>query len=302
MGIDRLSFPQTAYYRNDFAQDSLGALMNALGAQPYGVLVPQSLLDETGLSVGSTIKASVSFENLGLRFSNTMIIVGAYQYFPTVYPGEKTTIIANLETLFGSPEAVLGYDVWVKLSEPVEVQEVIEKSQELALKDQMVLDILQDARTEIEKTKNQPEWVGLFGILNVGFLLTGLMPGIGFILYSSASLRQRFIHLGILQAIGLSVRQLMGSLVLEQFFLMSIAIAGGALVGYLTSYLFLPLLQVSTVPGVPVPPFLVLVGWSESAWLVLFFGLVLVITIAITILYLVRMQVFQAVKLGETIS
>jgi putative ABC transport system permease protein len=302
MGIDRLSFPQAAYFRNDFTQASLGALMNSLGAEPYGVLVPQSLLDETGLTVGSAIKVNVAFENLGLHFTNPMVIVGAYQYFPTVYPAEKPTLIVNLETLFGSPEAVLGYDTWAKLAENIDAQQVTDQVKNLAMKDQMGVNILHDARTEIEQMKNQPEWVGLFGILNVGFILTGLMPGIGFILYSSASLRQRFIQLGILQAIGLSVPQLIGSLVLEQFFLMSIAITGGVIIGYLTSFLFLPLLQVSSTPGAPVPPFQVLIGWGESAWLGIFFGLVLVVTIAVTIIYLVRMQVFQAVKLGETIS
>ena len=153
----------------------------------------------------------------------------------------------------------------------------------------------------IEQGRDQAERLGLFGVLNVGFLTAGLMPGIGFMLYSYASLRRRFIQLGILQAIGLSVRQLVGYLALEQLLLMGIAISGGAVVGLVTSYLFVPFLQTGTSPGGQVPPFQVFVGWAEAGWLSLGFGVVLFLTVAGTIAYLVRLKVFQAVKLGETL-
>ena len=148
---------------------------------------------------------------------------------------------------------------------------------------------------------DEPERIGLFGVLNVGFIATGLMPGIGFVLYSYASLRRRFIQLGILQAIGLSVSQLIGYLVLEQFLLMGLAILFGASIGLLSSQLFLPFLQVSSTPGAVIPPFDVLIGWSESGLLSLGFGLVLVVTILGTVIYLARIKVFQAVKMGEAL-
>jgi putative ABC transport system permease protein len=87
----------------------------------------------------------------------------------------------------------------------------------------------------------------------------------------------------------------------EQFILMSLALASGAAVGLLTSILFVPYLQVGVTPGIPIPPFKVLIGWSEAGWLSLAFGAVLMVTIIGTIIYLVRLKVFQAVKLGETI-
>jgi putative ABC transport system permease protein len=127
------------------------------------------------------------------------------------------------------------------------------------------------------------------------------MAAIGFVLYSYASLRRRFIELGILQAIGLSVRQLVGYLVTEQLLLMGLAISGGVVVGLMTSILFVPFLQTSASPGTPVPPFQVFIGWTEAAWLALGFGLVLCVTMLGTIAYLMRLKTFQAVKLGETL-
>jgi putative ABC transport system permease protein len=127
------------------------------------------------------------------------------------------------------------------------------------------------------------------------------MPGIGFVLYSYASLRKRFIQLGILQAVGLSIRQLIGYLALEQSILMGLAISLGAFIGLVTSNLFVPFLQIGATPGKPIPPFEVMVGWAESAWLSLAFALVLFLTTLGTIAYLARMKVFQAVKMGETL-
>ena len=45
----------------------------------------------------------------------------------------------------------------------------------------------------------------------------------------------------------------------------------------------------------------VLIGWAESGWLSLGFGLVLFLTVIGTIAYLARVKVFQAVKMGEAL-
>ncbi|RPJ38646.1 MAG: hypothetical protein EHM21_16585 [Chloroflexi bacterium] len=95
--------------------------------------------------------------------------------------------------------------------------------------------------------------------------------------------------------------QLIGYLVLEQFLLMGLAIGLGAAVGLLTSYLFVPLLQVSTTGAGAVPPFEVLIGWAESGWLSLAFAFILFLTVLGTIAYLAQIKVFQAVKMGETL-
>lgn len=301
MGIDRLSFPNTAYYRHDFASQSLGALMNALGGEPKGVLVPLSLLKSTGLSIGDRLKVSAPVGMLDEGFSEEMVIVGTYTYFPTVYPEDIPTLIVNLATLFGSPEAATGYDVWLNIQNKANVQAILDQLKGLAFKDLLFVDVRGNALQQIQKLINQPEWVGLFGILSVGFLLTGLMTCIGFVLDSFASLRKHFIQLGILQAIGLATSQLINYLVLERLLLMGIAIAFGAVFGFLTSVMFVPLLQISAAPGTPIPPFEVLIGWVESTWLILAFGVVLLIAVIGMITYLVQIKIFQAVKLGESI-
>ncbi len=52
MGIERASFPQISYWRDDFASQSLGGLMNELALQRNGVLVPDIFLSDNLLTLG----------------------------------------------------------------------------------------------------------------------------------------------------------------------------------------------------------------------------------------------------------
>jgi putative ABC transport system permease protein len=300
VGIDRLSFPVTAYFRTDFADHSLGALMNVLAAVPNGVLVQPGFLESTGLRIGDPIQVSARIGMLDQPFNQPMVIVGSYTYFPTVYPSDAPTLIANLGELFGTPEAAINYDVWLSLQDGANVQAVIGGLQSVAYQYRQGVELRQNALLEIQTLMGQPEWVGLFGILSVGFLLTGLMACIGFLLDTFASVRKHFIQLGILMALGLPKAQLVSYLVLERLFLMGIAMAGGAGIGFIACVLFIPLLQISSAGVSAVPPFEVLIGWTESASLIVAFGVVLLIVVIGTIGYLVQIKIFQAVKLGES--
>ena len=299
MGIDRLDFPKVAFFRDDFSSESFGALMNELGSDLNAVLIPRALAKEKGFRLGDKINTSVRI--FDQSYDRELVIAGFYDYFATVFPGENPTLIVNLDSIFDNPEAVIGYDIWLKLRADADIPLLQYQLAKLVGGDKGVITVRGNAYDDVKKMMDQPERVGLFGILNVGFLMTGLMPGIGFVLYSYASLRRRFIQLGILQAIGLSVRQLIGYLASEQFLLMGLAILSGAAIGLVSSYLFVPFLQVGAATGAPVPPFEVLIGWVESGVLSLVFGLILVLTMVGTIASLVRMKVFQAVKMGETL-
>lgn len=273
--------------------------MNDLGSELYSVLVPRRLAQEKGFQIGDRLLMSANV--LDQTYESEMVITGIYDYFPTVYPSNRPTFIVNLEALFDNPDSVIGYDVWLDLEDDVDTDFLLRQIRLMMNSDGAVVKVPGNSLEEFKDRMAEPERIGVFGVLNVGFIATGLMPGIGFVLYSYASLRRRFIQLGILQAIGLSVGQLIGYLVLEQFMLMGLALLFGAGIGLLASYLYLPFLQVGAGPGGVIPPFDVLIGWAESGWLSIGFGLVLVLTILGTVYYLARIKVFQAVKMGEAL-
>ena len=74
----------------------------------------------------------------------------------------------------------------------------------------------QDARQTILAEQNRPERQGLFGLLSVGFLAAAALTVLGFLVYAVVSFQRRFIDLGMLRAIGLSVSQMSAYLAGEQ--------------------------------------------------------------------------------------
>jgi putative ABC transport system permease protein len=73
----------------------------------------------------------------------------------------------------------------------------------------------------------------------------------------------------------------------------------GTALGIWASILFIPYLQVGTDKTAHVPPFVVQIAWRELWTSYAVFGAMFVVAVLVLIVLLVRMKVFEAVKLGE---
>ena len=151
-------------------------------------------------------------------------------------------------------------------------------------------------------TRSGPSRIGLFGFLSLGFIVTTVLSMIALALQAFMVYRQRFIQLGILRAIGLSGGQVAASLAGEQMLVTVVSILGGAALGLITCYLFIPFMQIGATEASLVPPFVVAMDWQVTSYMVLaLLGVALVVTIA-DIFMLSRLQLFRAIKLGETMG
>jgi putative ABC transport system permease protein len=65
--------------------------------------------------------------------------------------------------------------------------------------------------------------------------------------------------------------------------------------------LFIPYFQVGSDKTALVPPFVVQVAWQQLGVILIIFGAMFVVAVAVLALLLNRMRVFEAVKLGETV-
>ena len=216
MGVDRLDFPKVAFWRKDFAPASLGALMNALAADPDGVLVERRFLRENGLRVGDLIQVRV--RTTETNNENPMKIVGDFDYFPTWYQElaeGKPLLVANLDTIFERTGGERPYDVWVKTAPTIDYEQMVDELRDVEI---AVMDY-KAAAVQVAAELRRPERQGLFGVLSVGFLAAALLTVLGFLLYALFSFRRRYIELGTLRAIGLSTRQLAIFLTCELAFL-----------------------------------------------------------------------------------
>jgi putative ABC transport system permease protein len=294
-GIDRLDFPNVAFWRRDFAPATLGALMNSLALSHDAVLLPRTLMRQNAIAVGDTIQVQVA--RYGVRSQMSMKVMGEFNYFPTWYSEDGPLLVANLDYLFEQLGGEFPYDVLVKVAPDVDFTQL---SRDLRAYDIQVVD-WRSSQEAIEIAQQQPERQGLFGVLSVGFLAAAILTVLGFLLYTLFSFRRRFIELGTLRAIGLSTGQMAALLAWELAFLVLVGIGIGTLLGVWMSDLFIPYLQVGTRAIDLTPPFIVGIVWPAIFRIYVLFGLLFVAALAVLVSLLMRMKIFQAIKLGETV-
>jgi len=293
LGLDRMDFPDVAHWRRDYAPASLGALMNALAVRENGVLVSGSYLRANGLAVGSPLNISMSdvSEQQGVPF----VVVGEVNYFPSVYPEDGPFFIANLEYLFSRQGGEFPYEVWLDTAPGTTKAQVENGIVTIGLRS-IVSD---EAPITILTALERPERQGVYGLLSLGFVASALLTGLGFLFYAIVSFQRRYIELGMLRAIGLSVRQMAVLLVWEQSLIIGIGVAAGTAIGVIVSNVFIPFLQVRGGAHPQTPTFQVLIAWQQIQVIYLVFAVLLGAALLAVTVQLLRMRIFQAVKLGE---
>jgi putative ABC transport system permease protein len=293
IGIDRIDFPKAAFWRRDFASESLGALMNKLALSPEAVLVSEQLMLDYNLKPGDLIEASTySLESVTqLAFQ----VMGTVKYFPTWYPTDGYLIVGNADNFFEQAGGELPYDVWVKAKTGANYDSII-----AGVGDMYNNVLYSEISPRMIATEQQrPERQGFFGLLSVGFTALAFLTVLGFLLYALFSFRRRFIELGMLRAIGLSAWQMFVLLASELAFLFMVGLGAGTGLGVGVSNFFIPYLQIGTTPAARIPPYVVHIDWLSVFQIYILFGLLFVVALAVLTFLLMRMKIFQAVKMGE---
>lgn len=296
LGVDRVTFPATAYWRDDFAQASLGGLMNNLGARWNGVLVPRTFLGRHSLAVGDSLR--LQMQEGGVRQPVDVEIAGVFDLFPTWFPDDGPLFVGNLDFLFEQAGTELPHDVWIDLARGADPTTVAEEG----------LRPLRDGRlrwtgatAEMEAVQAAPERQGLFGLLFIGFAASAILTALGFLLYALFSYRRRAVELGVWRASGLTRRQMGAYLAWELFFLLLLGGGIGVALGIGASRLYIPFMQIGLDPRALVPPFEVTIAWRAIGQVLALFAVLFLATLLGLTLALQRMRIFRAIKLGESV-
>jgi putative ABC transport system permease protein len=295
IAVDRADFAQVAFWREDFSAQSLGALMNRLALTPDGVLLPRDFMVEQVLDVGDTVNVSVvAYER---STSLRLTIVGSFAYFPTWYPETGPLAVGNLDYFFQEAQAQLPYRVWMETAPDVDYGQLSEDAWDLSLGAEAMM----AAPQRILEAQRDPARQGLLGLLSVGFGAAAVLTALGFILYALFSFRRRAVELGVLRASGLSLRHMATFVAWELAFLVVAGGAAGTGLGIWASHAFVPHLQIGAGAAAHVPPFDVTIAWPALLRLYALFALLFIAALAVLLRLLVRMKLFQAIKLGETL-
>ncbi len=289
LGIDRAEFSQAGWWRDDFSQESLGALTNRLALDSRGVLVSSSFIEETGLQVGNELFLIVEGVSRPIRFA----ITGVLNYFPTLYPDDGHFFVGNLDHIYRT----IGnrpYDIWMRLESAASPAAILDTLRARGF----IITAATDSRWETAVWRTDPQRTALFGILSLGFIVAIVISGLGFLLHALFALRQRILQFGLLRALGLSTTQITAVVVFEKLFLVLLAVVGGTLIGALTAALFVPLLQIGTAVHGSTPPFVVAPAWGQAVKIYLAFVVMVTVTLAIVIGQLRQLRIYEAIKLG----
>ena len=292
MGVDRAEFSSVSWFRSDFADDSLGGLMNRLAAAPEAVLVSREFLTEHLLHIGDRLDIWVVLEP-GITMRTDFLISGVYDYFPTVEQDE-IVMIANLDYLHLIGGAIYPYEVWLRSPDNDRGEEVRRKLRIGGIETLRWHDVVGTLAEE----KARLERVGVFGALTVGFLSAALMAVLAFLMHSYASLRERFYQFGVLRAIGALRRQLIIQLAVEYAVLVTYGTAAGAVIGVWVSVLFTPFFRSAADSKAILPPMLPVIAEGEITQLTIIFIAVMVLVVVAATAQATQRRIFEVMRVG----
>ncbi len=296
LGVEWFNLPSIAFWRPDFAGESLGELMNRLATLPDGLLVTESFMTEHALNRDDLITLRIVTNRVASEVD--FHVVGTFKLFPTYYPSNETLFVGNLEYIFQEIGGEYPYDVWLDADQAIDTKNMETVAFQTIGARTLVW---QEPVHLINSEQSRPERQGLFGVLSVGFSAAALLTVLGFLLYALLSYQRRFVELGVLRAIGLSASQMTALLASELAFLILMGGFIGTGLGVWISNNFIPYLQVGAEAEAQIPPYVVYVAWPAILRVYALFALLFVIALVTLVILLRRMKIFQAIKMGEAL-
>jgi len=294
LAIDRVDFPRVAYFRSDYASQSLGELMNRLAAKPNGVLLPSTLAEQLTLNRGDLVRININLSKQSLvQFD--FEVAGTFDYFPTMYPDKAPVLITNASYLELNTSNVLPHSMWLKLEPEADSEAIMLAVFRLRAQPGEVRDLTALLKTE----QGRLERTGIFGLLSVCFVTGAILAVADLFVHSTLMLRERSVSYAVLRALGLERKQMLASLMVEGIAVLSYGLLAGVVCGVLCAQLFVPYFTLGGTPGRPIPPFQPFIDGTRTVWIAVVMGLALAATEGIAMVRLARTRLFETLRMGD---
>ena len=302
LGVVAPEFAQVAYFPPGLLPSHHYRYAQALASNPLALLAGSALRDRHGVRLGDRIEVRWTGQPPLAGF-----VVGFVEYWPTFNPrgegrwlsglpdrrGPTNLIVANLAYLHAKL-ALEPYEIWIDTHDGVSSAAVYAAMQAEGL----VVERLYDTSQVLLGARNDAMVQSTNGALTLGFAIAMLTSIAGFIVFWVMALRTRTLQFGVLRAMGLRPRQVTAMLITE----LLVLAAGAALIGYaagrLAADLFIPLVQVAE-GAAQVPPFRVTALRADFLRVYAVVAASLLAQSIVFQLYVSRVSVHQALKLGE---
>lgn len=319
MSVEPYKFAQTAWFRNDLLPAHWWNYLKALQEYPSGVIISRALADKYEIMLGDAID---------LKWSRNEKISAPVLAIVDYWPGINPNVAAKAASGKSKPkideetgEEILDtevsyavncfcvmnyyytstvsdmepYEVWIKLKDGASSAALYADIQAA----KMPVESISDASQQLITIKNQPQLQGMNGSLTLSFVVIITMTVIGFLIYWILSIRSRTLQFGILRAMGVTFREVVGMIGYEQILVSGVSLAMSFVIGGIASDLFVPLFRSMYSPADQVPPFLVAAAQSDYIKLYVIIVLMLGGGFAILGALIKKININKALKLGE---
>lgn len=301
MGIHTKEFGETAWFKDGLLPSHWYEYLNAMSQNPEAVLVSKNAQKEAGLKIGDSIiyrdqKTGQSMRGIIYAFVdhwpgyNAMSKVEAVD--GTMKEVNHYLVVAHLQQLQAN-WGVTPYQVWMKMtdsSQPV---------YDFAAKEAITFGTFKDTFSDVIKQKNDPVFQGTNGVLTVGFIVVLALCTVGFLIYWILSIRSRQLQFGIFRAMGMSMKEILVMLVMEQISISGFAILIGGVVGVVASELFVPLIEITYATSEQSIPIQIVSNLGDGIRIFVVIGIMMAACMTVLGVMISKLKIAQALKLGE---
>ena len=262
------------------------------------VLASTSFARATGRGEGEEFEVSVSGFRVPVRLAATVDL------FPTMTAQDEKFLVADLNSLtrYANMAAysreLLPNEMWISSSTTGEERAELVKA--LGNARNVTSSIVFDRSIRLDEAQVDPlVEAGWRALLFLAFSAVLLLSCLGFAIHAYVSFRNRQLQFALLRTVGLSGRQMLAMIWLEQILVVAVGMALGMWMGGRLGATIMPFLGHDDWGTRVIPPFVMEVDWNTLA--VTYGAMVLVFAIiTLGLLWLIhRISLHRVLRLGE---
>lgn len=294
MAIEPQKFSQIAWFRNDLTPIHWHHYINALIEYPSGVIASSSM-QEKGFKQGDEITVKWGKNQI------TLTIMAFVDYWSGLNPNHLTAKGDNKDFIVGNfyhiteISVLQPYEVWLQLEEGVSREELYKELDEKRI----FLQSIKDSKQLLTAEKTDPSLQGMNGALTLNFVIIMIMSLIGFLIYWILAIKSRTLQFGVLRAMGMPFREVIGTLFYEQILVSGVSIAMAFIFGGIASDLYVPLFQTMYNLEEQIPPFIVRASGDDYLKIYALIAIMLIGGFMILGKIISKININKALKLGE---
>ena len=267
---------------------------------PIKVLASEAFLTNENHRVGDEFEVSVD------RARIPVSIVGSVELFPTVSSDLKPYLIADISALNAfatsgvADQPFLPEDLWIASSTTGAARESLLESVDSLEGFGSVTVLDREERFRAKDASVDPLVdAGWRALLFIAFSAVLLLSCLGFLVHAYSSFRSRQVQFALMRTTGLSGRQLMMMMWLEQTVIIAVGLALGTWMGSRLGATIMPFLGHDDFGGKVIPPFVMVIDWGA---LIITYAVMLVIFAVITLALIIlirRLSLARILRIGE---